>query len=149
MVGLLQRLRQQIAREGRLLARSLQGVLLELQEEWLQLCREVAAGRTEGVHAQRGSFLARLQSRLEQLRHIDELARLDGGALEASEDLSRQLSSLEKLYDKLTRRWQDTEGLEYLAAEALTPSAEKLDAIAARHGFPQGWYDQDDDPFQE
>src|SRR5262249_38790785 len=121
----------------------------ELCQEWLGLCREVAAGRTEAVHALRDSFLGRAQSRLDVLRQVDELARVDGRELQEAEELSEEIASLGKLHARLSSRWQDGESLESRAAEALTPSAEALDAIAARHGVPQAWYDQDDDPFQE
>jgi hypothetical protein len=149
VVGLLQRLRQHIAGEGRKLARSLRGTGSELGREWQRLCQEVAAGRTEAVHAQRGPFLARVKSSLDLLRQVDELARMDRQPLEEREDLSEEITRLERLHARLASRWQDSESLEYLAAEALTPSAEKLDALASKHGFPRAWYDQEDDPFQE
>jgi hypothetical protein len=149
VIGFLQRLRQHVAGEGRMLARSLHRMEDETSREWKRLCREVAAGRAEDVHAQRDAFLARVQSHLDMLKHVDELARVDGKKLEEAENLSDQIANLEQLCTTLASRWRDTESLEYLVAEALTPAAEKLDAIAANHGFPQAWYDQDDDPFQE
>jgi hypothetical protein len=117
--------------------------------EWRHLCQEVALGRTDIVHARRESVLAGLQSRLDLLRHVDQLARVDGRELDEAEDLSDEILSLQQLHTRLANRWQDPESLEYLAAETLTPSAEKLAALAAKHGFPQAWYDQDDDPFEE
>jgi hypothetical protein len=149
LVGFLQRLREQIAGEGRTLASSLRGKGYELARQWQRLCQEVAAGQTEVVHAQRESFLANMLARLDLLTHVDQLARVDGRELEEAEDLSDEISSLEQLHTRLASRWQDTESLEYLAAETLTPSAEKLAALAGKHGFPQAWYDQDDDPFKE
>src|SRR4051794_7378252 len=97
MVGLLQRLRQHIAREGRLLAGQLRGTACDLCHEWQRLCREVAAGRTEVIHAQKESFLAGVHSRLELLRHVEELARVDGRKLEEAHDLSEEIARLERL----------------------------------------------------
>jgi hypothetical protein len=120
-----------------------------LWQQWQRLCQEVAAGRTESVHAQRDAFLAGLRSQLDLVRLVDELARVDGTEPANAEDLTDEIANLERLHTRLASRWQDPESLEYLAAETLTPSAEQLDALARKHGFPQAWFDQDDDPFQE
>jgi hypothetical protein len=113
------------------------------------MCQDVAAGRAAAVQAGRTSFLAHVQARLSVLRHVDDLARLDGREPQGDENLADEIAELEKLHSRLSMRWVDAESLQYLAAETLTPSADKLDAIARKHGFPQSWYDQDDDPFQE
>jgi hypothetical protein len=149
MVGFLQRQRSHIADEGRKLARGLHGANDDPRQQWRRLCQEVQAGRAEAVHTRRESFLTLVRARLKVLRHVDELARLDGREPQGAEDLADEIADLEKLHSRLSSRWRDTESLQYLAAETLTPSPDKLDAIARKNGFPQAWYDQDDDPFQE
>jgi hypothetical protein len=149
MVGFLQRQRRYIADEGRRLARDLHETTDHPRQQWRRLCQEVASGKAEAVHRGRESFLAVVQARLKVLRHVDELARLDGREPQGAEDLADEIADLEKLHSRLSSRWRDAESLQYLAAETLTPSADELDAIAGKRGLPQAWYDQEDDPFQE
>ena len=44
-------------------------------------------------------------------------------------------------------RWHTPEDLEDIAAEELAPTTEQLDAVAAKYGFPQAWYEEDGKPF--
>ena len=63
------------------------------------------------------------------------------------DEMRHAFAKIERLHARLLERWHTPEDLEDIAAEELAPSAEQLDAVAARHGFPQAWYDEDSKPF--
>ncbi len=63
------------------------------------------------------------------------------------DDLRHALAKIERLHARLLARWHTLEDLEDIAAEELAPTAEQVDAVMARHGFPQAWYDEDSKPF--
>jgi hypothetical protein len=42
---------------------------------------------------------------------------------------------------------QTAEDLEDLAAQSIAPSAEKLEAVRRKYGYPQAWYDDDGKPW--
>lgn len=63
------------------------------------------------------------------------------------DDMRHAFAKIERLHARLVARWHTDEDLEDIAAEELAPTAEQLDAVAARHGFPQAWYDEDSRPF--
>ena len=61
-------------------------------------------------------------------------------------DMRHAFAKIERLHARLIARWHTAEDLEDIAAEELAPTAAQLDAVAARHGFPQAWHDEDGKP---
>ena len=62
-------------------------------------------------------------------------------------EMRHAFTKIERLHARLMARWHSPEDLEDIAAEELAPTAEQLDAVAAQHGFPQAWYDENSKPF--
>jgi hypothetical protein len=140
---------QTFEREVRKAAGSLRGSAKEVLELWRSICRVVIAGDTGLVHAKRERILEMLRARAEVLKRVCKAAQRTGKAIPDLDRLLTDSATIERLHEKLTRRWQDAESLEYLVAEEIGPSGEQLKALAAKHPPTQAWFDQDDDPFQE
>src|SRR5262249_43440695 len=139
------------AEEVRQAAGDALGVMKQYRDGWQSLVDEALAGRAIQAHAERDRFLQAVEQWHRLLVHArDRAAHATEGARcdlpEASHPES-EAAVLEKALKKLQSRWHTAEDLEYLAAESLTPSREKLEAVERKCGFPQAWYDDDSVPF--
>ena len=72
---------------------------------------------------------------------VERIMRLE--LADAARRVRRELDSTVIEFNHFRRSAQQS------AADSFSQVVEKLDAIAAKHGFPHAWYNQDDDPFQE
>ena len=140
---------QTFDREVRKAAVCLGGSANEAYEFWRLVCRAVVAGSVDLVHQKRARFLELLRGRAEVLKRVCQAAQRARKTIPEVDELLSEVVTIDRLYDRLNRRWQDADSLEYLVAEEIGPSSEELKAMAARNPPPQAWYDQDDDPFQE
>ena len=115
---------------------------------WHRECEKVLKGDTllpnpADTRNHIGSIIEALRVGLEMFRQASPLARESRPHLER---LQGAIGKLERLHARLMR-WHTPEDLEDIAAEELAPTAEQLDAVAAKYGFPQAWYDEDGKPF--
>ena len=62
-------------------------------------------------------------------------------------EMHHAFAKIERLHARLMARWHTLEDLEDIAAEELALTAEQLDEVATRYGFPQAWYDENSKPF--
>jgi hypothetical protein len=142
---------QAYAREVQQAARGILGAVAQFEEGWRQLCEGALDGRAAEMQSIRDRFLRAFENRLrllgvalERVVHAERLTRQE---LPEAAQVRDEAKSLEGKLQKLSARWQTAEDLEDLAAEAIAPSPEKLEAVRRTHGFPQAWYDDDSKPF--
>ncbi len=127
------------------------GARTQLDEAWRFLCREALAGRGAEMQILREQFLRALTDQVLLLREARDLVRFAAQVTQRDlpevAQLEEQADALQSKLNKLSARWQTAEDLEDLAAECLAPSAEKLEAVRRKYGYPQAWYDDDSKPF--
>jgi len=127
------------------------GALAQFEEGWRLICQEVLDGRTGQAHSERDHFLRTFQEWHLLLAEARDLARfaerVTQRSLPEAAQAESEAAALEARLKKLSARWQTAEDLEDIVAEGLAPSAEKLEAVRRKHGYPQAWYDDDSKPF--
>jgi len=142
---------QAYAREVQQGVDAILGAVAQFEEGWRLLCREVLDGRIADVQPVRDHFRRVFEDRLRLLGEARDLARFAERVaqreLPQAAQLEDEMEALESKLKKLSSRWQTAEDLEDLAAESIAPSAEKLEAVRHKHGYPQAWYDDDSKPF--
>lgn len=121
------------------------------QEVWRKCMDLACQDKLDEAHTYRDALADGLPLRLRLLREAIRAAGIvatwDDAPLPGSEALAPALQALERFQTRILARWNDADSLGYLVAEELMPSAQQLDAIAAKNGFPQAWYDEDSKPF--
>jgi hypothetical protein len=124
------------------------GAVARFDKGWQLICQEVLGGRTAEVQAVRDRFFHAFEERLRHLNEARDLVRFAERVaqrdLPESAQLEHEAKALTIKLNKLSARWQTAEDLEDLAAESIAPSAEKLEAVRRKYGYPQAWYDDDD-----
>jgi hypothetical protein len=147
----LDRAAQAYAGEVQLAVSGILGAVTQFEEGWRQICRGVLDGRTAEMQSARDRFLRAFEERLRLLGEARELVRFAERVaqrhLPEAAQTESEAKALETRLNRLSARWQSPEDLEDLAAESIAPSAEKLEAVRRRHGYPQAWYDDDSQPF--
>jgi hypothetical protein len=127
------------------------GLPAEVARNWREVCQAVVAGHTQTMQSQRESFQESVCFSLTLLRRAHQFASnaavLAGQEVPHAGDLTQGIAELQRMKERVCARWQTAEDLEDLVAEATALSAEVLDAVAAKYGFPQKWFDEDSNPF--
>ncbi len=119
----------------------------QFDERWQLFCREVLDGRSEEVQRLRDAFLSEFEDWLRLLGETRDRVRfaerVAQRTLPEAAQLENEANTLQSKLKKLSSRWQTVEDLEDLAAESIAISAEKLEAVSRKYGYPQAWYDDD------
>lgn len=124
---------QAYATEVQQAVRDVLGALKHLHGWWARICDEALAGKAAESHARREHVLRAfegwrdlLAEARDRVKHAGAVVRRD---LPEATRLEGEIAALEKTSKKITTRWQTAEDLEYIAAERLAPSAEKIKAV--------------------
>lgn len=117
-----------------------------LVEGWRRVARQaLAGGSAEELHAGRDDYEAVLVGHLKVLDGLLLIAtRL--GEEDRPTDLAEARDRLREHYDSLFPRWQTLEDLEAILLEIASVPNDRLKELAARHGPPPAWYDEEHAP---
>ena len=126
---------------------SLQNLLRDAGDLWASICREVIAGRTDQVHADRERSKQNIEETLRTIRDWLPIARAVLGPSNAEvAELQAMAQVAERFWLRVFDLWNCPEDLEDLVANATAPTREQLDALTRKYGFPHVWHAADDSP---
>lgn len=131
------------------LAKQMTEVVNDVLQAWRQECESVMRGDMPTSDAATTKNLLRslLEASRSGLGVFHQASAIGLHQVPSLAALDQALAKIERLHARLVSRWHTPEDLEDIAAEELAPTAEQLDAVAAKYGFPQAWYDEDGKPF--
>jgi hypothetical protein len=123
----------------------------QVRHRWEQFCVAVGAGHLEKVHQLRPEFERLVESRLQHLKHAQELASmaavLGGEELPGSGELPRLIADLERFCERVLGGWTSTEALEELAVADYPLPARRLKELCQKYPPAPSWYEEDSKPF--
>ncbi len=115
-----------------------------LTDGWEHVCRQaIQNGSAEELHAVRDDYQTVLLGHLKILDGYLLLVSRFGLEREDTERLAQRRDQLQKHYDSLFPRWQTIDDLEAILLERVSPSNDRLKALAANSPLPQAWFDED------
>lgn len=119
-----------------------------IRERWDDVCSSVAReGNPTELHALRDKYEAVVELHLRILKDILSLEEMSDDRAYFIEDLRRMIDDLQTFRDELFNRWKSEEDLYSILVERYPLSADRLTALAKKHGAPESWRTGDDDPF--
>src|SRR5207248_981912 len=115
-IGGLEGLRQLFVQQAASVLSVVSQLPVQVRQRWEQFCVAVGAGHLEKVHQLRPEFERLVESRLQHLKHAQELVNmagiLSGEELPGSGELPRLIADLKRFRARVLGGWKTSEELE-------------------------------------